>query len=545
MSLLSVVLQVADETNRNEFKVQFKDVSKRTSLFVDNVKYFTTDVKEVLVSRFVDYLPIKSLEYINFSERRSKLQKECEELRSLVGNMLEMNSLTNSKFQGLYDEFMITSSRLKFISDLGHCSEELEISSRYIERRRFQQASEKLEKLIEILNQPLSYKDFSELVDSMKDAVCFKHVKCLLKITEQWRDRLKWSESTTNKGHLILVEINVSDPENLQPILNALSTSKRVNIELMRFANFMMKTLMPALLTKGCSVQVRENLHQVLLEIEYVETRKENSDVKTVLKNLVTFFETVQSHIDCRWEDNRTVFSILGQIVGKDFFKMLKENCLQNLITTDESKADMYLPIAAEIEKFSNYLCDINFTDKETSPLIEFINDTHSLICEKRCKVILKQARSLMKSNLQQDIVEVSTDQSGELCLDEMKMLEKGSCGAARNIAESPYLLPKCSISLSAKKILQLVVEQLDMAQSCSPAMANKIMLTVKNIFELYYALVPVYHEDVLNNNALDLGKKFLHVTFPSKLCEQDAPKIITNCITLEFVSNNKILKRA
>lgn len=517
MSLLSAILQVADETNLNEFKVQFRDVSKRTSLFVDNVKHFTTDIKEVLLSRFVDYLPIKSLEYINFSERRSKLQRECEELRSLVDNMLEINSPTSSKFQALYDEFMITSNRLKFISDLGHSSEELEISSRYIKRCRFQQASEKLEKLIEILNQPLSYKDFCELVDSMKDEVDFKHVKCLLKITEQWRDQLKWSESTTNKGHLILVEIDVGDPENLQAILNALS--KRINIELMRFANFMMKTLMPALLTKECSVHVRENLHKVLLEIEYVETRKENSDVETVLKNLVTFFETVQSNIDCRWEDNRTVFSILGQIVGKDFFKMLKETCLQNLVTTDESEADMYLPIAAEIEKFSNYLCDINFTDKETSPLIEFINDTHSLICEKRCKVILKNARSLMQTNLQQDIVEVSTNQTGELCLDEMEMLEKGSCSDVRNIAESPYLLPKCSISLSAKKILQLVVEQLDTAQSCSPAMASKIMLTVRNIFELYYALVPVYHKDVLNNNALDLGKTFLHITFSHKTC--------------------------
>lgn len=391
--------------------------------------------------------------------------------------------------------------RLEAAATACEWSDRAQHASRLLERRKWKSAAEKLRSLASDLDMPCNQFIPESLVRGIREFVSTKRARCLAHVTAQWKSIFKWSATL----EVIVLRINVSDRENLLEILNALYVSERIDAEIAKFADFFLNSVVPALVFKKSSLRVDDELGVIRIEIRTGERIDETDEISGVVDSLVMFFETVQSNIDCKWEDYRTVFSIFGQIAAEDFFNSFVDRFLEDRVSIDSRSAKECLRTANEIEKFGNYLCEIGFVEQETNPLLEYTAKYYDFIYDKKCERLLCTARNTTKYNLQKEVVKVCEGQTFEIDTNEIKIFEREVND--RNLLFFPFMMSECSISNGARSLLELIFSELETVQNLSLKFGNKLVLTLKNIFELYYMLVPQFHNEALKSDPLDLGK--------------------------------------
>lgn len=377
-------------------------------------------------------------------------------------------------------------------------SDRAQDASRLLERRKWKSAAEKLRSLASDLDTPNNLIPKS-LVKGIREFVSTKRARCLAHVTAQWKSIFKWSATP----EVIILRINVSDRENLQEILNALHVSERIDAEIANFAYFFLKSVVPALVFKKSSIRVDDELGVVRIEIRPGDRIENADEISTVVDILVLFFETVQSNIDCKWEDYRTVFSIFGQIAAEEFFDSFSGQFLQleDKASTESRSAKECLRTANEIEKFGNYLCEIGFVEQETNPLLNYTEKYYDFQYNKRCEKLLHTARETMKDNPTNDIVKICVGQTDS---SEIKMFEKDVND--RDLLYFPFMMSECHISARTRDLLELIFSELETLQNLSLKFGNKLIQNLKMIFALYNMLVPFYHSDAIKNDPLTLG---------------------------------------
>ncbi|XP_077291447.1 centromere/kinetochore protein zw10-like [Arctopsyche grandis] len=363
---------------------------------------------------------------------------------------------------------------------------------RLLERRKWHKAAALLHKLYQQLEQHQLQAIPSELTAAIRNSISLLRGKCLARVSGQWRERLSWTEESDH----VRLRIDICDRENLHEILNALFVSNRIDVEVGRFAHFFLKSIAPTLILWESSVVVREITAALQLEVRRGPRRTGPKHLAAVLDNLVLFFDTVHSNVECMWEDGRTVFSILGQIASDDFFKLLIDDYLEQHALAEES--------SPAIDKFSSYLCEIGFVQEDSNPLSKYVANRYNSMHEKSRETLLSDARYLMKIDLQKDVVKICDGQIFQVHANEIKMLEKEAHD--RNPLYYPFLMSQCCISSSAKQLLELIFNELARIYSYPLKYVSAAVQTVKDVLTLYYTFVPQFHGESLKANALDLA---------------------------------------
>lgn len=75
------------------------------------------------------------------------------------------------------------------------------------------------------------------------------------------------------------------------------------------------------------------------------------------------------------------------------------------------------------------------------------------------------------------------------------------------SLSSATTKFPKCSVSVSAKELLDLVVQMLTEASNSAGMRAEKIYLTARNVIEMYSNLGPIHHKKYLDSLPQQAGK--------------------------------------
>ena len=178
--------------------------------------------------------------------------------------------------------------------------------------------------------------------------------------------------------------------------------------------------------------------------------------------------------------------------------------------------------------------------DSEVKVLLDFVDNIKHTFVNKRCKSILSQARLLMKKHLHvteninetvdaQDIEELlKTKTNTNIKIDMSLEEELLPLPDGVSLNDNLFQFPSCQVSQSVIELKDLIDKVLSEAIDAKDDVhyCGRLLVTVRNIFEMYNDILPVSHSESLKsfplnsalgyNNCMYLAHQCLQIFIPS-----------------------------
>uniref|UniRef100_T1JGN2 Uncharacterized protein n=1 Tax=Strigamia maritima TaxID=126957 RepID=T1JGN2_STRMM len=175
--------------------------------------------------------------------------------------------------------------------------------------------------------------------------------------------------------------------------------------------------------------------------------------------------------------------SMLGHVIGLDFSDLLIKDCLTIAIPSNKNDLQDFCRIIEETSRFQEFLVSVGFLHADQKTILEYARNVDALFANKMCRDVLDKARKLMLMQLH-DTVQLTAPSDAN-------SVPKSSENKLNNV----FIFPTCQISASVKQLMDFAYEVLNEASESSAMCAIRLFYTVRNIFELFCAIVPIFHK--------------------------------------------------
>uniref|UniRef100_A0A672ZE68 Zw10 kinetochore protein n=1 Tax=Sphaeramia orbicularis TaxID=375764 RepID=A0A672ZE68_9TELE len=303
--------------------------------------------------------------------------------------------------------------------------------------------------------------------------------------------------------------------------------------------------LKPLVMYPSLSTTVIEQQEEgIVLALQCLEeTHKERSTPAQVYSKLLLVLYTLHSHLLDICIGDKKLSMILGELIWEDISQCIIHECLLYSIPTNSSQLEKYSTVIKETEEFEKSLKEMEYLQGDSTDLLKYARDVNCHFASKKCRDVIVAARTLMTSKMH-NTVKITPD--SRLCLPKLPASgldkKKENCKEEVTMENSKQLsawslcLPACRISESVQQLMELALSTLCEAVGSSTQCALQLFFTVRNIFQLFYDVVPTYHKENLlrfphlaaiqHNNCmylahylLTLGHHF-RAHLPEPLCE-------------------------
>uniref|UniRef100_H3BGT9 Centromere/kinetochore protein zw10 homolog n=1 Tax=Latimeria chalumnae TaxID=7897 RepID=H3BGT9_LATCH len=163
-------------------------------------------------------------------------------------------------------------------------------------------------------------------------------------------------------------------------------------------------------------------------------------------------------------------------------------------------------------EKFEEMLKNLRFLKDDATDLLRYARNVNAHFASKKCQDVIVAARNFMTSEIH-NTIKISPD--SKITLPKLPSPESGDTLRMQKVTKSlhnemvnlenekqlscySFSVPTCRISESVQKLLDLAYQTLLEATSSSSPCAVQLFYTVRNIFQLFYDVVPTYHKENL-----------------------------------------------
>ncbi|MBN3271583.1 ZW10 protein, partial [Polyodon spathula] len=384
----------------------------------------------------------------------------------------------------------------------------------------------------------------------------------------------------------------------LPSVLQALSILGELNTKIKFFSKVLLKyVLKPLIMFPSLHPVVNEQAGQsVVLSFHCMDTKLEHPPPSTVYLKLNTVLEQLHKHLFVAWmekyldihetaversstmcfaksnlkkgpmkildvplsepversgkELSVTLSEVLGDLIWEEMSDCIIRECLVYSIPANSNQLEQYEEVIKETEQFEKTLKEMHFLKGDSTDLLKYARNVNSHFASKKCQDVIVAARNLMTSEIHNTVKispeskviipklpnpgtgdKVKMEKASKTLHNEMRNLEN-----ERQLDQHTFSLPVCRISDSVQKLMELAYQTLSEAVVSTHQCAVQLFYTVRNIFQLFYDVVPTYHKENLlklpqlaaihHNNCmfighhlLTLGHQFRH-HLPQPLCD-------------------------
>ncbi|KAK3747313.1 hypothetical protein QZH41_016941 [Actinostola sp. cb2023] len=200
------------------------------------------------------------------------------------------------------------------------------------------------------------------------------------------------------------------------------------------------------------------------------------------------------------------LFSLLGSFVWPVLSEDIVKECLAKSIPNTSAQLEKYQEVITNTLEFEDKLKSLGFIKESPSSLTKYVKDISIHFGNKKCQDLLVTARDLMKDDIHNTIVIDQFSDTATLCsLGELQKAVNGKqpsqnieASTENGLSPHTFQLPKCRISESTKKLMNLAYGTLLEATKSPSQSAIQLFYTVRNMFELFCNVVPTYHQESL-----------------------------------------------
>ncbi|XP_073441397.1 centromere/kinetochore protein zw10 homolog [Dendrobates tinctorius] len=561
-SFVTEVLAYSGRLEKEDLGVKISRLSRR----VEEVK---GEVCDMMNKKYDEFLPsMQSAE--DLVAQVSSLHRDVDVLKSTIENEVQNElKVAISEFTELKHQLERNTMILAVLRQLQEFNSAIEMYNAALSERNYISAAEQLEKAQNCLKILKSRKGFElKVLKSLGIELTVQKQNMLYHLGEEWQKLAVWklppskdysSLEMVLKTELHLCTLPSPDDTSSAPILGsvlqALAILGELNTKLKFFSQLLLNYILKPLVSfPSLHVLVETQPQGVVLRFDSMKSDQTHPPPAEVFLKLKQVLELLHKHLlDIPVENkeeqggNKVVLAeVLGDLIWEDISESIIKDCLVYSIPTNSSKLEQYEEVIKSTEHFENDLKEMQYLKGDATELLKYARNVNSHFASKKCQDVIVTARNLMTSEIH-NTVKITPDSKvnipklqspgGETVKPQKSPSHEGQ--ALENevkMGQHTFSLPTCRISESVQTLMQLAYQTLSEATASKKPCAIQLFYTVRNIFHLFYDVVPTYHKENLqklpqlsaihHNNCmyiahhmLTLGHQFRY-HFPSPLSD-------------------------
>lgn len=502
-------------------KLEKEDLSGKICKLSRKVQDTKVEVCDFMKSKYKDFLPnLQDSEEL--MEQVGDLSRELDTIKNCIDTEVQHSVHTSvTEFSDLKQQL---DKNIVVISLLGHLKEfhsAMDECSEALSQMKYVEAAEQLKKARDSVARLKQWKELP-LLSELNSELNIQRENLLYHLGLEWSRLVVWTPPSKDGADLQMVKLNLrtdGDEEEaereslLHCVLQALALHGELQYRLKLFSQALLKyVLRPLVVSPSLSVYVtRQKGEGLVLALQ--RKKAELSDTPSpslVYGRLEPVFKTLHSHLLYVVVGKQKLSSVVGELIWEELCHSIIYDCLQHSIPTNSSDLEQYITVIKETEEFEKSLKDMGFLSGDASDLLKYVRNINSHFASKKCKDVIVAARKLMTSKMH-NTVKISPDVklplpklpapgAGVKKTDGSVCDSKAQCGGSlvndKQLSSGSMSLPACRISESVQQLMDLALNTLSEAEGSSTQCALQLFFTVRNIFQLYYDVVPTYHRE-------------------------------------------------
>ncbi|NP_001131044.1 zw10 kinetochore protein S homeolog [Xenopus laevis] len=372
-----------------------------------------------------------------------------------------------------------------------------------------------------------------KLLKSLGIELTVQKQNLLYHLGEEWQQLAVWklppSKENSSMEMILKTELHLCTlPSNdesatvplLASVLQAFAILGELNTKLKFFSQLLLNYILKPLVSyPSLHAQMETQQQGVILRFESIETQLEHPPPAEVFIKLRLVFELLHKHLlDVPVEDSSqsgekgmvVLAEVLGEMIWEEISEAIIKDCLVYSIPNNSSKLVQYEEVINATEEFENALKDMNYFKGDATDLLKYAQNVNAHFASKKCQDVIVMARNLMTSEIH-NTVKITPDckitvpvlpksEGSEKMIKKENHLSQEAPGLENNVklSQHTFALPTCRISESVQKLMELAYQTLSEATTSSKPCSIQLFYTVRNIFHLFYDVVPTYHKENL-----------------------------------------------
>ncbi|KAM8927590.1 centromere/kinetochore protein zw10 homolog [Pelodytes ibericus] len=514
-------------------RLEKEDLGTKISRLSRRVEEVKGEVCDLINKKYDEFLPsMQSAEEL--VTQVHGLVNDVDVLKSRIENEVQSDlQVAISEFTELKQQLEKNTVILSVLRQLQEFDSAIEKYNGALTERSYITAAQHLEKAQSSLKVLKSRKGCElQVLKALGIELTVQKQNMLYHLGEEWQQLAVWKlpPSKENsclemvlKTELHLCTLPSSDESTSVPllgsVLQALAILGELNTKLKFFSQLLLNYILKPLVTyPSLHAQVETQSQGIILRFETMETDQEHPSPADVFLKLKLVLELLHEHLlDVPVQDsqrgevsnNVVLAEVLGDMIWEEISESIIKECLVYSIPTNSGKLEQYEEVIKSTEEFENALKSMKYLKGDATELLKYARNVNAHFASKKCQDVIVTARNLMTSEIH-NTVKISPDSKVTVPkLTSPKGSEKVK-GQKNHIQEAPALenevklsqhtfsLPSCRISESVEKLMELAYQTLSEATTSNKPCSIQLFYTVRNIFHLFYDVVPTYHKENL-----------------------------------------------
>ena len=542
--MASFVREVLSATGRLGEKENFSGKASRLQNRVDDLK---SNLRERIEARYEDF----SGSFAEVSTAVLQLEdviKEVESLEHSISTHLKpnLNDANREAFE-ISRQLRDLSHSVQIANLTKSAYEALEEASELLYAKKYSEAASRLQCVSDIITK-IDVKDDEDTkrsIEAIKKEYGTLQDKTSYILGKDWDENVQVVPKFSQDNDEILESATLKfgylpGDGSLRQLVQAMHSSDILSFRMKRFCQSLINYIIKPLTSKRCQLQANDNA--IYLQISH------GSSVKCldVISSLETILYFIAKSFDFEVAGN-SFNTTIGNEIGEKMIGNLLTNCLIPAVPDKKDHLDDFNIVINAIKSFESTMVDLKFLTLETTKALRnFWVQIDQTFVKKRCTAILVKARQLMKMDLHQTVTleaksslnqseaeeTFKTEFNVNIDMDEEEALLPLPIGISLN--DGLFKFPTCQVSVSMIEVVKLVEEVLDevtaeckIEEECDVRYAGRLLMTVRNIFEMYNDVLPVSHSQALKdfpinsaigyNNCMYLAHQCLQIFIPTE----------------------------
>ncbi|KAM5140638.1 centromere/kinetochore protein zw10 homolog [Mantella aurantiaca] len=527
--MASFVTEVLSSSGR----LEKEDLGTKISRLSRRVEEVKGEVYDMINKKYDEFLPsMQSAE--DLVTQVNNLNKDVDLLKLRIENEVQNDlKVAITEFTELKQQLEKNTIILAVLQQLQEFNGTIEKYNLALSERNYISAAEHLEKAQSCLKILKSRKGFElPVMKALGIELTVQKQNMLYHLGEEWHKLAVWklppSKDYSSLEMILKTELHfcalpASDESCPGPILGsvlqALSILGELNTKLKFFSQLLLNYILkPLVKYPSLHVVVESHSQGVTLRFEITKTDLDHPTPPHVFMKIKLVLELLHKHLlDVPVESQKVqqgnpvvLAEVLGDLVWEEISEAIIKDCLVYSIPTNSRKLEQYEEVIKATEEFENDLKGMRYLKGDATELLKYARNVNAHFASKKCQDVIVTARNLMTSEIH-NTVKITPDSKVTLPKlpgpgGEKVKIQKSPChgvSALENeskLSQHTFSLPSCRISESVEKLMQLAYQTLSEATGSTPPCSIQLFYTVRNIFHLFYDVVPTYHKQNLQN---------------------------------------------
>uniref|UniRef100_A0AAQ5ZEF9 Centromere/kinetochore protein zw10 homolog n=1 Tax=Amphiprion ocellaris TaxID=80972 RepID=A0AAQ5ZEF9_AMPOC len=479
-------------------KLEKEDLSGKVSKMSRKVEDTKEEVCEMINKRYSDFLPtLQGSE--DLMVQVETVSKEMDALKTCIETEVRPNiHMAVAEYTKLKQQL---EKNTVIITMLGHLKE-VKHPGQFIKSARDNVDSLKSWKISQL-----------PLLSAINSELTVQRENLIYHLGDEWKRLVIWT-LPSSKGKTSSENLLKMCQMLIQYFTNYTQFIKGRNLLSLGFCccpgQVLLKNMLkPLVMYASLSVRVTEQQDEgTILALQCLEeSHEERSAPSQVYSKLLLVLKTLHSHLLDVSIGDKKLSAILGELIWEELSRCIIHECLVHSIPTNSSQLEKYNTVIKETEDFEKSLKEMEYLHGDSTDLLKYARDVNCHFASKKCKDVIVAARKLMTSKMH-NTVKITPESklrlpklpapSSEVKVKQDIVKEEAMMENSKQLSAWSLRLPACRISESVQQLMELALNTLCEAVGSSTQCALQLFFTVRNIFQLFYDVVPTYHKENL-----------------------------------------------